>query len=473
MTIRRHLLITLFGVVANLESHGQPVHALMGVAINPEAAGAALFQDYSCIGINPANLGIYAYQSEVPIVNLSILTSTGTFFSDALPKSMILPSLFGRHVLTSEEKRTAALSFVESGHTVSAQLMPVALAVQFPRFAGIAFTWRERIVGSVHLTTPLADLLFNGLHSPYIDTVVELVTGDLLGFPTQQSDLLQLFAGSHLQYNWLREYAISVGRRIIEGKFLQLYAGATYKILQSNALVQMHFSADTISGIAAFSPLFNINYDRLLDPDVQVGGRFAPVGTGMAIDAGITCKLGRSLYLAASLTDLGTLTYRVNTVGVGNILNDTLINYLGLNYATVFSDWKNLFNASGLFSYVPAGEQQVALPTAWRLAAGWYLSDEVHLGADVRHALNDQWFGLDSWRLGGMLTMSVVPNLIVAAGITTQANEVVNVPAGIAFSLTPRQIWQLSIGSNDIVSWIRQDRPTISLNLSLLRFHFR
>ena len=34
------------------------------------------------------------------------------------------------------------------------------------------------------------------------------------------------------------------------------------------------------------------------------------------------------------------------------------------------------------------------------------------------------------------------------------------------------QVWQLSIGTGDIISWVKQDKPSISLNLSLFRFHF-
>jgi hypothetical protein len=46
----------------------------------------------------------------------------------------------------------------------------------------------------------------------------------------------------------------------------------------------------------------------------------------------------------------------------------------------------------------------------------------------------------------------------------------IDIPVGIAFSFTPEQAWQLAVGTGDIISLVKQDKPTVSLSVSLLRF---
>jgi len=54
---------------------------------------------------------------------------------------------------------------------------------------------------------------------------------------------------------------------------------------------------------------------------------------------------------------------------------------------------------------------------------------------------------------------------LIGGGITDA-----NIPLGISFSFLPEQAWQLSLGTNDIISLLTQKSPTLSLSVSILRF---
>ncbi|MCS6992087.1 MAG: DUF5723 family protein [Chitinophagales bacterium] len=439
----------------------------------PTETGVALARDYQTAGINPANLGIYPRDYDVPLVTFGVAEASGMFFSDALTKEELWPSLLRLRQLTSDERRDLAQQFATDGHLMTASLLPFALCVQFPKFLGASFSWQERVTGQAVLSSPFADLLFNGLQSTYLDTLIVDLSGSTFGLTDSAYNYYELFNGSSIHYNWLRDYALSAGMPLFTGSVVALYAGASIKFVQSNAYLNLHFSEDTLTGLAAFSSLFNIDYANLTDPDVQLGGRFAPIGKGTAYDVGLTLRLGKSLFVATAITDIGKITYTGNLVTISEALTDTLVNYLGLNYATLFSDFKNIFNAKGLFTYLPRTSYTTSLPSTLRLGAAWHMSHDVRLAFTMMVPVSESVAYWATPRFSSSLEMLVTPNLKLSAGVQFDKREVLNIPAGIVLSLTPSGIWQLSMGTGDLVSLVRQNRPTLSARLALLRFHFR
>ncbi|MFI5135342.1 MAG: hypothetical protein ACHQD9_05780, partial [Chitinophagales bacterium] len=263
----KHFLPLLFWAITNtLLAQTNEENSLLIFGGGTDGAGSCLYRDYQSIGVNPANLGIYNDDGESK-VNLGFFDSHGLFYSDALPKSEVLSALFGRHQLSADEKVSIAELFLESGNSFSAEVDPVNIAIQFPKVGGFGFSWRERFSGSAIFTTPLADIVFNGIHSQYIDTIFTDIIGQQIGLLGANYDAGQLFNGSDLKFNWLREFNLSYGRQLIGNDFLKIYLGGSLKFLQSNATADISFNADTISGFAAFSKLFNIDYANFTNPD--------------------------------------------------------------------------------------------------------------------------------------------------------------------------------------------------------------
>jgi len=468
--MKNFVAVFFFLFVSSVSAQTVEENSLLSFGGGSDGAGSCLYRDYQSIGVNPANLGIYDDDGDTR-VNLGFFDAHGLFFSDALPKSEILPALFGRHHLSSDEKVSIAELFLESGNSFSAEVDPVNFAIQFPKLGGFGFSWRERFSGEAQFTQPLADLVFNGIHSQYIDTIIIDVIGQQIGL-LGDYDAGSLFNGSSIKFSWLREFNLSYGRQLIGNDFLKIYLGGSVKFLQSNATADISFNADTISGFAAFSKLFNIDYANFTDPGVSLAGRFTPVGKGMGFDLGTTVSLGQKFFAAFSVTDIGSIKYTGNLVTINDAVKDSLINFFGINIATIFSDLDTLFNAKGFFHYLPAGEQKVNLPTQMRIGAAMHLTKQIDIGVDLIQPFNDVPGTIGKTSFAGLFNFSPSKNFKLSTGFVGGGISDFNIPVGISFSLVPDQLWQMSIGTGDIISWVKQNRPTISISLSLLRFHY-
>ena len=463
------LLIFLSVIFLITESNAQ--NSLVSYGGSRYGAGSCLFRDYQCMGVNPANLGIFT--GEQVQVNMSFFDGNGLFFSDALPKTQIVQSLLGGHSLSTEEKLSVAQQFLESGNTFSAELDPFNISVQFPKLGGFGFSWRERMTGGAKLSHPLADIFFNGLNSDYIDTIVYDVVGQAIGIVSDTINPLDLFNGSSFQYNWLREFNLSFGRKILGSeKGLALYAGGSVKFLQSNGISDIAFDADTISGFAAFSKIFNIDYANFTNPDIDLKGDLSPVGRGVGYDFGVTLSLSDKLLGAISITDIGKVKYAGNIVSINGAIEDSLLQFIGLDAADIFTDLKNVFNADGLLSYLPAQEKTVNLPTQLHIGGAWRATSRLDLAFDVMQPFNKVPGSSQKTIYSALANVAFSKVVKVSGGFTGGGIANFDVPLGIAFSFVPDQIWQISIGTGDIVSIVTQDKPTISLNVSLFRLHY-
>ncbi|MCY7409343.1 MAG: DUF5723 family protein [Chitinophagales bacterium] len=467
--LKRNILLFFFLLTTSY--HLQAQVTLMSYGGGRYGAGSCLFRDYQAIGINPANVGIYT-GSELQLTT-GFLDANTLFFSDALPKSDIVNSLLKGKELSTDEKVEVARQFLENGNSFTAELMPVNFVIQFPKLGGFGFSWRERISGSAIFSEPLADIVFNGINSKYIDTIITDIVGNQIGIFSDTINPLDLFNGSSIQYNWLREYNLTYGRKIIgHVGGINVYAGGSIKFLQSNAFADVSFNNETISGFAAFSKVFDIDYANFTDPASQLAGRLTPIGRGMGYDAGVTVSYRDKFFAAASVVDIGSIKYTGNLVTIDGAISDSMINYIGVNAADIFTDFSSIFNADGLFKYLPSGEMKIPLATQLRIGGAWKVAKKLDVGFDVIQSLNDQPGSALNTQYAAIANFSPINNIKITGGLSGGGFSDFDVPAGISFSFFPEQIWQLSIGTSDLISIVKQDRPTISLNISILRFHY-
>lgn len=467
--LKRNILLFFFLLTTSYQLHAQVT--LMSYGGGRYGAGSCLFRDYQAIGVNPANIGIY-HGNELQLTT-GFLDANALFFSDALPKTDIVNSLLKGKKLSTEEKVSIAQQFLENGNSFNAEMAPVNFVLQFPKLGGFGFSWRERMSGSAIFSTPLADIVFNGINSQYIDTIITDVVGNQIGLVNDSLDAAALFNGSSIQYNWLREYNLTYGRRIIgDVGGISVYIGGSVKFLQSNALADVSFNNDAISGFAAFSKIFDINYANFTDPATELEGKLSPIGKGMGYDAGVTVSFRDKFYAAASVVDIGSIKYTGNLVTIDGAISDSMINYIGINAADIFSDFSSIFNADGLFQYLPSGEKKIPLATQLRIGGAWQATKKIEIGFDAIQSLNDQPGSALKTQYAAIVNFSPVSNIKITGGLSGGGFSNFDVPAGISFSFFPEKIWQLSVGTSDLISIIKQNKPTVSINLSILRFHY-
>lgn len=431
-------------------------------------AGTTLFRDYQAAEINPANLGIF--EQDDAHLTFAFLDMSGLVHSDALPKSILVPSILHGKKLTPEEKKETAELFAEDGLSFDNEIMPFGAALQIPKVGGFSFTYKEKLSGDAVLNPAFADLVFNGLNSQYIDSVISKIPGYLIGVPDTALPFSEYFNGSSLQFSWTRNLNISYGRKIVDVAGLIIYGGVGVNFLSGNAITDISYDNNTATGFAAFSPIFGIDYANITDPNVGLSHDLSPVGKGFAVDFGGTVSFEDRIFAGISVTNLGSMKWNGNLVSLNDGIMDSIVNFVGVDAADIYSDLKSLLNAGGLFNWTPESEIKQTLPSQLRIGGAIVLSKKLELGLDIIQPFNKNPGSVQNTMVEGIVNFSPIKAIKISSGFIGGGTVNVDIPLGVAFSFTPEQAWQLSVGTNDIVSIITQDKPTISLSISLMRF---
>lgn len=367
-------------------------------------------------------------------------------------------------------KKETALLFATNGLAFNAELMPVGFALQIPHFGGISASWKEKISGNIILNEGFADLIFNGLNSKYIDSIISDIPGELIGLSDTTLPFSQYFNGSKLQFSWIRDFNISYGRKIVDVNLITVYGGIGINILKGNAITDISYENGKASGFAAFSPIFGIDYSDLTNPDIQLKHGLSPVGKGFAVDIGGTISIKDRIYAGISVTNLGSMTWDGNVVSLNDGILDSIQNFIGVDAANIYTDLKDLINAGGLFNWTPEPEIKQALPAELRVGGAIRVSKMFEFGIDVIQPFNKNPGSMQNTTIAGIVNFTPINAIKISSGFVGGGIADAQIPLGIAFSVTPEQAWQVSIGTDDIISLVRQNRPTISLSVSLLRF---
>ncbi|MGB3075081.1 MAG: DUF5723 family protein [Chitinophagales bacterium] len=348
--------------------------------------------------------------------------------------------------------------------------MPVAFALQIPKVGGLSFTWKEKLSGDAILNPAFADLVFNGLNSKYIDTIIQDAAGYLVGHTDTTLSYSQYFNGSSFQSSWTRDFNISYGRKIIDLDGISIYGGIGVNFLLGNAITDISYSENTATGFAAYSSVFDIDYANITNPQLDLKGNLYPVGKGFAIDFGGTVSIKNKIFGGISVTNMGSMKWNGNLVKLNDGILDSVVNFIGVNSADIYSDIASLLNAGGLFSWSPQSEIKQTLPAQLRIGGAIRPLDKLEIGVDVIQPLNKHPGSIQQTMLSALVSFVPVKALKITTGMMGGGVADFDIPLGVAFSFTPEQAWQISIGTRDIISLFKQNTPTLSLSVSMLRF---
>lgn len=430
-------------------------------------AGTTLFRDYQAAGINPANLGIFGTETRL---TFAFLEANGLVFSDALSKSDLVQSILHGKKLSAEEKTSIAQLFAENGLSFKSEIMPFGFAVQIPKVGGFSFTWKEKISGDAILNPAFADLVFNGIYSRYIDSIVMDVSGYLVGITDTLIPYSEYFNGSAMQFSWTRNFNISYGRQIIDLNGIRVYAGLGINFLQGNAITDISYTDNVAQGFAAYSSVFGIDFADITNPHLDLKGNLSPVGRGFAVDMGGTVSIKDKIFGGISVTNMGSMKWTGNLVTLNDGILDSIVNFVGVNSADIYSDIADLLNAGGLFNWTPATEVRQALPAQLRIGGAIKPIPQLEIGVDVIQPLNKNPGSNQNALVAGLVSFVPVKAIKITTGLMGGGIADFDIPLGVSFSFTPEQAWQISVGTRDIISLFKQNTPTLSLSVSLFRF---
>ena len=449
---------------------------------------STLATDYQAQGVNPANLALDpSYDGMHQTIGFGELGFS--VYSDALSKLNLRSALFNPSKnLSSAEKSQAAQDFAGNGLTVNMDFLYAGYAWQrVAGGSGFAFTMRERAQWYSKFNPLAAEIMFKGFNaSSYFDSLVTKVrydtatqkvivdtVGALSLIPKTLSQILQ---GTRISMAWNREYGFSYGVNVINNYDLKLDIGVGLKYIQGIGYLDIQSDGKTLKAFIASSPWFGIKFGdngQLKQPSDSVNLGFLPnsAGMGVGFEFGVTAIIKDHFRVSASLTDLGSINYQTNVYTASdtlltNISNGGFSNYNFFKNAEQFDGFqKDLIKWEGLKN------RRQDLPTKMRI--GFAMTyDKWNAGIETVIPLNNASgnFVRPIYSIGG--EYRVLEWLRLGSGILAGGNySNAMVPFGLTV-VTSGGLWEMGIASRDVLTYVKQKKPMLSLSTGLLRFRF-
>lgn len=455
--------------------------------------------DYHALGINPANLGWQRYP------NKHFTTGTTEFgvsiYSSSLSKQGLRDNLWAvmksqsLDTLTTQQKADAVRDFSGSDFAFNFDNNIFSFAYQSQKFGGIAISVRTRASWNSNFSSQFSNILFNGNQSSYfdsltytngIDTSVVANNGSysdssgqvISGQASVPLNISQLLAGTYLRLSWNREYNIGYGRQLINlDSNLIVYAGVGAKYIQGIAYFDLSTDNGQLSMVSAMSPGFDINYGlaALNNPSAVVGSAQSffknSVGQGWGFDVGTNVLLFKKLHLAASVTNVGQMTYNANVYEAQDTL---LVDYSnqGLQDMNITNSVPNLLEEGGLLKLKGRQSYTVKLPGTFRMGASFDIGNIARVGIDMVAPFNQVpgSFNGFAWGIGG--DVKLAKGLIyLSTGYTGGGGYDNQLPVGINFVLKGGS-YEFGVASRDAITFFSENKPTLSAAMGFARFRF-
>lgn len=450
--------------------------------------------DYHALGINPANLGWQSYEKSVTMGSSEFGMS---IHSDSLAKQDLRDNLWGAAKFKtldsmSYEEKMSAINGFASDFAFNWDYNMFGASYQNEKFGGIAFSIRSRATWASSFSPEFSELLFNGQFSNQFDSLqyfdgvdtvnianysnmspdsASSVLGGTANIPFSISDLM---GDSYLRLSLNREYHVGYGRKILNvDSVFTLYGGIGFKFIQGIAIMDLSNENGNLQMFSAFSPGFQIDYAAGLNSLPQQAQNFwrSSVGTGYGLDFGANMTFFNKLHIAASVTNIGSMTYTGN---VFSAVDTLVVSYSreGLEDMNIANSVPEMLESTGLFTLQNEQEYKVSLPGTLRFGASLELGKVAHIGAEIVAPFNDVPGSINgfAYGLGGDIKLAQ-GKVILMAGVTGGGGYDTQLPLGINFCFG-EGAYEVGIASRDAVTFFVQNSPTISAAFGFARVRF-
>jgi hypothetical protein len=436
-----------------------------GGVINTFAVG------YQAIGINPANLG----RTDGARVAFTIGEVGAGVGSQSLTRTQFNKLIFHSGDPLSATERTELVNGLTSDNTLNfnADVTAFALSVQLPAgLGGLAFSAHQRLNGRLAFNSNGADIVVNGRNAALIRQYYDAAGNPRGG--TTPPQLSAALDGTVMQLAATNEYNVSYGKEIISVPgALKLTAGVGYRYIQGVGVADARFSGSGgLMAYTALSPVFGFSYSPSLQGNpsfnYQNGGELSPVGTGNGFDLGLAAEIGKVVRVGASVTDLGSMTWKGNLL----TLNDQQLRYPQYDGTTDYNVIQGIIDQfandnKSLFTYQPAREYKAKLPAKLRLGGGVRISEYFEAGLDVTVPLNKVAGNLPSTFVGAGLDFKPVRWLRLSSGVSGGAGYRASLPLGLTIVTS---VWEAGLSTRDVTGYFSEKSPYVSGAFGVLRF---
>lgn len=473
-----------------------------GVAYPAVGKGVAttFVTDYHCLGINSSALGW-----GTGFENKRFTTGTSEFvfgiYSDNLTSQKLknLSNTLWKQIngnanskMDWNAQKEEAARYAEAGLSIQLNFNWAGFSFQNEKFGGIAFNVRESYQWDSKLSQQTSDLIFRGSLSSYFDslTVVfgmdtskiandENLSQDTLSAVIQGSisvplQLSKITKGSDIRLSWTRTYNLGYGRKIFgNDSTFAFYGGIGGRLIQAMAMFDMHSDEQGLRVSSSITSGFNINYGAVAQGGFQqFKGGFPPaVGYGYGLDLSASIILKKKLKVAASVNNLGSVSYKKNVYSV----RDTLIGTLSLNGladGNITEATNQLLQDGGLLNLEGEERFNIANAANFRFGASFHPWKWIDFGFDMVAPFNTDAPGSIQnavYSFGG--DIRPFKWLQLSAGYFGGGIYKNNVPLGINFILRDGG-YEFGISSQDALSFFTKNSNTVSAAFGFARVRF-
>lgn len=440
----------------------------MPTATGKGGASTAILRNWDALGINPSNLGWYDnYMLSVGAFNFGITAHSDAFQSKTLRQALINPN----DTFNAADKIFYASTFnTPNALNLQAHLNWGAFSLYFPKLGGLAFGLRDRTFSHVGLNKNAADLIFLGQNAPFLQDS-----------SSYTKTLGELFDSTNISFLHYREFNIGYGRRIFHSgtedangnPAFQLYGGIGVKILWGFSSLDAQAENGVMSGNASFSTNYDINYSAINNFTPQSTSLlFNANGIGMAFDAGASVILKSKWRFGASITDMGSISWKNNQL----ISSDTTMTPPdttngGLNSWDVTTQSSFAFANNGLFNYGPGADFKTTLPSRLRLGAGFKL-EKFEAGLDVVIPLANKELNLSSPYMAIGCEYNFLGWVKLSTGFSGNQDMGWSVPVGLVVGIGG--VVEIGAATGDILTFLDKSKdPYLSAAFFALRFNVK
>lgn len=459
--------------------------------------------DYHCLGINSSALGWgTGYEGLKKTMGMSEFAFG--MYSDSL-NSTKLKNLYGsikdRFIgnipseTQKDQRKSNVADYAQAGVSIFLDYNWAGFSFQGEKFGGIAFNIKENYQYYSKFNQQFTDLVFRGNTSSYFDSLQVVFAGDttmianrdnisldslnnvVLGTMSVPLNLSELTNGSSVKMVWNRSYNIGYGRKIfgIDSIFV-LYGGLGGRFIQSMAMFNLQSDENGLRMYSSTTPSMNIDYGAVATTNPSyfassTSGMPKAIGNGYGIDLSASVILFSKLKVAASVNNIGSVTYKRNVYSV----KDTLVSSLslaGLADYDITQSINQMLSTGGLLTL--EGKEEYVLKNAsdFRFGASLEPWKFLRFGFDMVAPFNKENPGSIQnpvYSFGGEIRP--FKWLALSCGYFGGGIYQSNIPVGINFILKNGG-YEFGISSRDAVAFFSKDGNSISTAFGFARIRF-
>lgn len=491
--MNRQILLSLLALVcivnsAFSQSEGS-AFTLTGMGVSTPFA-----RDYQTLGINPGNLDIMPEYDRFGTIGLSEIGLS--VYSQVFTKPELRQNLFQENIkeFSQSEQRDLALEFAKGENAFDIDVMPFGMSIRTEKAGTFAFSFRDRVDFYAKLGPQVSEIMWLGYNASYFDSLV--VSTGLNQFDTIPNDpnidpstlnivqgmtslanaqsLSELLQGTKFGFTWMREFNLGYGKRLFKSEELEIHGGLGLKMLVGQGMLDVVGSGGTATAFSALSPIFNIDYEDIADQNPSALGEDAPplkpVGFGFGLDFGTAVIYKEKFILSASVTDIGSITWDGNVYKMKDI---DLLNFenSGLESANILEQVEQLNGSDALLEWQGSQSRKTDLPSTVRAGFAYDNKELFKVGIDLVAPLSEDLANMQSVAIGVGGEFRPLPWIHLQAGFTQGGNYGTKIPVGVYFTVG-QGVYEFGFASRDLVTFFRDNDPTISLATGFLRFRF-